>query len=475
MKRFLSLFLSILMLLMCSACKSSDSPKKSSEKEKKQETSSEISIPYAREDGINPFLSSSLMNEKIVPLIYSGLFKIDVHFTPTNDLATGITYDGVRAVVTLNTSRSFSNGKRVSADDVVYSFNMAKQSPYFTTALENISACNAASYDKVEFILPYPNVYVAAALTFPICPSHSADSVTDIPAGAGQYVYSATADGGTLTPNPYFPSTAQPLSKVKLVNIQDNKTLHFNRVIGNVSAVFDDFAKGESTRISGGCTNVDLNNLVYIGINEKAPLFGNAELRRNLYCALDRAELLSAGFEGYGAVTDIPFNFNWFPVENQKGNQIKRSEAKDFIRSHITKYVATILVNSDNNFKVKLAENLASQLNAMGVSTKIESVAFGVYKNGVAAGRYDLYIGEYKMTNDMNISELLSEADVLSNYYAMLAGTTKPEDFIKVFNETQPFIPVCMRYGVIAYTPALESAVKPLPNNPFANLAEWFI
>ena len=431
-------------------------------------------MQVSREDGVNPFTATSLMNEKLMPLLYSGLFKIDVNYNPENDIASDIIFEGKRAIITLKSSRSFSNGRGITADDVVYSFKKAKESPFYSTALENIKSCYASSTYEVEFTLAFKNIYVAADLTFPIVESQSANSSSDIPASSGPYKYETAAEGGKLVPSNVY-STSYALDEISLINISDSSTLHFNRVVGNLDAIFDDFASGDSTRITGSSAKVDLNNLVYIGINQNVSVFKKAEVRQNLFCALDRTALLSSGFEGYGAVTDLPFNFNWYAAKDLKANSIEMSKARSYMDAHIDKYVVNILVNSDNNFKRKMADELSNQLNAMGINTKIVAVKYGVYKNAVAAGRYDLYIGEYKLTNDMNITDILGDEAVSESYRSMIAGEIKPEDFMKVYNEAQPIIPVCMRYGVLAYSEAMEGSVKPLPNNPFASITDWFI
>lgn len=472
MKRFLCIFLSVLMICFCTSCKGGDGGLFSKDEEKKKSTG--LEIPYSREDGMNPFTATSLMNEKLMPLLYSGLFKIDVNYNPENDIASDITFEGKRAIVKLKSSRSFSNGRGITADDVVYSFKRAKESPFYSTALQNINSCHATSTYEVEFSLPYKNIYVASVLTFPIVESQSANSSDDIPASSGPYKYEVAAEGGKLTPSNVY-STSYELDEISLINISDSETLHFNRVVGNLDAIFDDFASGDSTRITGSSAKVDLNNLVYIGINQNVTVFKSAEVRKNLFCALDRAALLNSGFEGYGAVTDLPFNFNWYVAKDLKGNMIPRDQAKSYMDSHIDKYVVNILVNSDNNFKRKMADELSNQLRIMGISTKIVAVKYGVYKNAVEAGRYDLYIGEYKLTNDMNIVDVLGDDAVVESYRSMIAGDIKPEDFMKVYNEAQPIIPVCMRYGVLAYSEAMEGSVKPLPNNPYASITEWFI
>ena len=473
MKRTLCFLLALVMLFSFAACKSSSSENGNSNGASTK-VSQPISIPYSREDGINPFLASSLMNDSIMPLLYAGLFKVDANYNANPDIALSAECSGSQVVVTLNTTRKFSNGITVTATDVVYSFNKAKSSTYYASSLQCITSATAQGSNTVVFTTSGANVYAASMLTFPIVKNGTAESQTDIPIGAGPYVYAPATDGGVLTENTYY-NRAVTMQQVSLVNIMDTTTLHYNFVVGNIGAVFDDMSTGESQRLSSGSAMVDLNNLVYIGINCNAGVFTSAALRVALASALDKSELLNSGFEGYGMTTDLPFNPNWYVAKDVKTTEVDTAEAKTYLKNNVGKQTVDILVCNANNFKVKMAETLASQLNSLGINTKIESVSYAVYQSGVAAGNYDLYIGEYKMTNDMNISDLLSGETVIASFASFRAGETSIDDFLVAFNEYQPFVPVCIRYGVLAYTKSVTSSVVPAPNNPFANLKEWFI
>lgn len=56
----------------------------------------------------------------------------------------------------------------------------------------------------------------------------------------------------------------------------------------------------------------------------------------------------------------------------------------------------------------------------------------------------------------------------------MLAGAATPSEFMVDFTATQPFVPICIRYGVVSYAKSLQGGVEPLPNIPFANLPQWY-
>ena len=473
MKRIISLFLCMVLILSFTACSMNGKGKLS--KKGGDDDSTPIKLPFSREEGINPYKASSLMNYCIMPLLYSGLYKVDANYNPVMDIATGVTYEGMKATVTLDTSRKFSNSRKITADDVVYSYNQAKKSTYYGSLLRNVTGCVKDSDEQVYFVTSTPNVYIAASLTFPIIPD---GSITEpVPHGAGPYMFTSTAEGGTLTANMYYPNGEYATSKITLVNVTDASNLNIGLIIGNMDAMYDDLSSGKSQRIAAGSAQVDLNNLIYLKFNH-TNLFANIRLRQAIAVLLDKEEILNAGFEGYGQVTDVPFNPQWFAAEGLTGPELTYEEAQEYLTRALGKYNVKILVSSDNMFKLKCAETVASQLAVAGISASVEAVPRAQMDEAIEAGGYDLYVAEFKMSNDMNIGPLLHEEDDLTiqaTFFTFLSGNTPGVDFMTVFNENMPFIPLCIRYGVVSYSKGVQGGVAPLPNNPYANLMEWYL
>lgn len=432
-----------------------------------------VRLPYSREDGMNPFTAKSLMNSAIMPLVYSGLYSVDETYNAVPDLATGAEVQENTLVVSLGSKR-FSDGSSINADDVVYSFQKAKESTYYASSLAFFTDVSAANSKTVVFSMNFKNVYAAASLTFPIVKQGTADDATSIPVGSGHYKYSATTDGGLLEQNTQYSSEEYTTNQITLVNISSSQALLHGLVINNYDGVFDDLSKGSSQRINASTVHVDLNNLVYFGLNPNSA-FADLELRRNLSAVIDREALINSGLEGYGVSTELPFNPNWYGAQDVSVPKYNTEDAESYLSSRLAGRTLNILVNSDNNFKVKLAETLVSQLSEMGVKSTITSVPYATYVGGVAGGYYDIYIGEYKLTNDMNISGLLGDEVLVTSYAEMLAGNTKCSDFMTLFYDNQPFVPVAFRTGVLGYSRSVETEVTPLPHNPYANIYDWFI
>lgn len=431
---------------------------------------SDLVIPYSREDGVNPYTASSLMNLCIVPLMYGSLYTINEHYEPQAQLATSAGISGANLIVELNTDALFSDGTNVSVGDVVYSFDKAKKSDFYGSGLSTILSAKALGESTVTFELRTRNRYAAALLTFPIVKTGTATDTDSVPIGTGPYKYKATEDGGILKLRKGFDGKAKQLY---LTNITDTDSLLSSLAIGNMDLAFDDMADGKLERVSNVKeAQVDMNQILIIGINGKTGNFNHAKLRQYLSAALDRKALISAGVDGYGTATNMPFNPNWYYLAEAKTPSVNAKEAKAALAKAFQKKTITILTDKSNTYKIKMANAVAQQLANMGVNTKVKAVKYKEYAAAVVHGNYDLYIGEFKLTNDMDLSCLVggSLQDALDK---TLAGNMEVADFVAKFYEVMPFVTVGFRNGVICYTPNMTTDITSLPNAPFANVADF--
>ncbi|MEE1299743.1 MAG: ABC transporter substrate-binding protein, partial [Acutalibacteraceae bacterium] len=286
--RAFALLLALSMVLLLAAChRGDDAPSKTKEDTRKPAgvaADTDIILPYSREEGVNPFTGTSLMNEAIMPLIYDGLYTIDEHYEPTMALAENVTVNGTTLMLTMNSERRFRDGSIISADDVVYSFERAKASAYYGTLLNGIAEATAGGTSTVNFTLEKPNKYIAANLVFPVVKAGTADSSDSIPVGSGRYIYEQYDAGGVLKKSDQY-SEKFKAEQIFLINIPDEETLFNSLYIESVNAAVDDISDGELQRITVQTTDLPLNNLLYVGIKENGAL-ADASVRQAMNAIL---------------------------------------------------------------------------------------------------------------------------------------------------------------------------------------------
>ena len=101
-----------------------------------------ITLLYSAADGFNPYTVKTEINRNLCKLIYEPLVKLDNEFNPIFSIAENVNLDGKNCIVKIKTVK-FSDGTDVTADDVVYSFNLAKNSQSgYASKLYNIGSAS---------------------------------------------------------------------------------------------------------------------------------------------------------------------------------------------------------------------------------------------------------------------------------------------------------------------------------------------
>ena len=126
------------------------------------------------------------------PIFQSTLLKYDKDFNIENDAATNykISENGLKWTVKLRDSIQFSDGKPLTADDVVFTFETAKSSASLVD-LTNLDKVNKIDNRTVEFVLKKRNyTFMHHLLTLGIVPKHAySASYSEKPIGSGPYQF----------------------------------------------------------------------------------------------------------------------------------------------------------------------------------------------------------------------------------------------------------------------------------------------
>ena len=171
--------------------------------------------------------------------------------------------------------------------DVIYSFELAKESDAYKARLKNFDSASAVGTNVLLFTLASPDPYAVACLDFPIVktgtsaqdrkkaveelPDEEAPKTTDqmLPVGSGRYVlqYEENENDPVLVAfNDRFRGFYPPMSLIRLVNVTDSTALFYSLEIGNISFAFDDLSGGKYTRVNATISEYPMNNLVYLGM-----------------------------------------------------------------------------------------------------------------------------------------------------------------------------------------------------------------
>ena len=120
----------------------------------------------------------------------------------------------------------------------------------------------------------------------------------------------------------------------------------------------------------------------------------------------------------------------------------------------------TLLENGGSTYKEYASALVAEQLLAQGITVNIvRAESFESYKQSAQFGDFELYIGEVKLYNNINLSlfmpggslssGLAQSEELLAAYQAFKANKSAAGQFEQVFAAQMPYIPLLWRYNTV--------------------------
>ena len=108
------------------------------------------------------------------------------------------------------------------------------------------------------------------------------------------------------------------------------------------------------------------------------------------------------------------------------------------------------------------------------------------FNTKVSANNFDIYIGETKVSADMNLYTFFSEkgtthygidlskSKTAKSYESYMKGDCEIGKFVIDFSEEMPFIPLVYRQGMICYSRLIQGDMQGYGTNYFSNIEDWY-
>lgn len=463
-------------------------------------------MAYSASDEMNPYTCTSTLTQNICHLIYDRLFILNPSFEPEYVIAKSITVDHTIVTIQVRSGLVFSNGDALTGEDVSYSYYMAAKTEgsIYAEKLSHVASCSVDGM-TVTFMMQDDNINAYRLLDFPIVHYDPSANKEFPPIGSGRYKFATLSDG--VTPNTtlliknqkwYSPEKVQ-IESILLKEMPTVESIVHSIEIGTVSYLYSDMRDGTPQNVNANYQKVDINNLVYLGINTNDTALADENVRRAMYYAISTNEVATVGFSGMALGATGPFTPNWSEAaqyqtgtgRSQVNSAINCLEESGYVISNNgvredqsgKQLTFNLMVNKNNDRHLAVAENIKSQLSEIGINVEISELSAEGLVNRVGEGQYHLYIAEYSILNDMDISKLFTPGeglytgphpyDSVTAYNNYISGTGTLEDFITSFEGELPFIPLCYRMGIIVYTRSLEGVGEVSEDEPFYNMQNW--
>ena len=452
---------------------------------------STLNIGMSENDSLNPYFIKTDLNSDITDLVFEPLFYIDDSFCARNALAKSCTQNDMTLTVKLDTSVAFSDGVQFSSSDVVYSFNLAKQSTYYNNELSGIASAVATAADTVTFTLSTKSINAADSLSFPIVKTSTATDSNSVPVGTGLYKFTVSGEKRQLQYNPYCKKPRPNITTVNLVQIPASSTMIHTLELGTIDAFFDDLSSGSYSQANAQTAKTNLTNLVFLGMNSNSYGLSTSAVRQAVYYSINRQSIAKNSFKNYATGSAVPYHPEWHVISESEFNisdlTLNYSEAQKLMKNagFNERLNYTLIVYSGNNFKIAAARELQENLQNIGINLTINELTWENYQLALSSGNYDFYIGEIRLPMNMNLSALFSDnravygisaTDTTATAYSeYLGGNISLEAFTNSFLQNMPFAPICFRMGALIYSNDITPAADSDMSNTYKNIYEWTI
>ena len=459
------------------------------------------------EGSLHPILSRDKINLSLSGLVWEGLFRLDETFAPQNALCESysVSEDGLTWTFVLRPGVTFSDGSPLTAAEVVSSLLLAKSEPSrFAPRLEHVKSVAAAD-GAVAVTLDQPNGALPALLDIPIVKGESEE-----PLGTGPYVIEGWGEEGRLTARADWWSARgkePPAQSIPLYAIREADDLIYAFDTGEISLVTADLTGTNALGFAGDSHEVwdyPTSTMIFVGYNCAKGPCADPAVRAALARGMDRNTVAAALYARHARAAALPAPPEAEVYNTALADTVEYSpqamadglEKAGWVKNDAgvlakgrTTLALDFVVNTDNSFRLAVAEYLAGELGKAGVQVELQKLSWAEYEKALAAGSFDLYLGATAMTADFDPAPLAAaggslnygrfsdgETAALLATYQAASGTSRVYAAVNLYRrllEQAPFTPLCFKNESVLTQWGAVSGLRPTQQDPFYGVEGW--
>lgn len=401
------LLMAVFLLSFLAACGNNGKEKQGSDVQKINESKEEVvvTMPVTSEpeSGFDPAYGWGAGEHVHEPLIQSTLTTTTKDLRIENDLAIDyeVSTDGLIWTVTIRDDVIFTDGEKLTANDVAFTYNNCKEKSSVNdfTMLDQAVAINDTT---VEFHMTKPfSIWPYTMAIVGIVPEHNYnESYGQHPIGSGRYIMKQWDKGQQVIfeANPNYYGEAPKIKKITVLFMEEEAALAA-AMAGQVDVAHTAASYSDQT-INGyelfSVQTVDNRgfNLPYVMPEEKDgivygnPFTSDGNVRRAINIGIDRDEMIQNVLNGHGTKAfSVCDKMPWYNPECEveyNPEEAKRilddagwKEGTDGIREKDgVKAAFTLMFSNGDSVRQALAEDTANQLKELGIEVTTEGVGW---------------------------------------------------------------------------------------------------
>lgn len=452
----------------------------------------EFSLVYYAERSMNPLLSADYTNRALFSLLYQGLFSVDMNNRATPILCKRYQVSSDNRSYTFYIENAFfSDGSRLTINDVLATYITAKESKFYGGRFTHITEIALSGDGGITFTLDTPYQDLPVLLDIPILKEEELED--ESPLGTGPYIIEHTMGGAQLrkvanwwcsAEREFDIQLAVTATSIPLIEAESPSHIRDEFEFYDVGLVCadpcsDDYADYRCDYELWDCDN---GIFLYLAFNVTyCELFEGKQLRSAVTYAIDRERLAEDHYRGFARAATLPASPGSMYYSNSLASKFEYDSNK-FInvlnQQGIIEEDVRLLVNSDDSARLRTARDIAAMLTECGMPTVTMEVNTADFNSYLLAGNYDLYLGQTRLPPNMDLSEFfrpwgnmsyngISDAALYSRCLDALADYGNYYNLHQEIMEDGRIIPVLFCGYAVYATRGLLTDLTPARDNVF--------
>ena len=374
------------------------------------DTPESFSLAYYKEKTLNPYHCNDFTNRALFSLLYQSLFSIDREYNVEPQLCKNFTVSQDMKTYTFTLENAtFSDGKPVTAKDVVASLTAAKESDYYKGRFFHINEISVQG-QSVIITLNVPYEDLPMLLDIPILPESQVGS--ERPIGSGPYVLHSAAVGDSLQKRENWwckaklPINANTIALFAATNATD---IRDQFEFSDLTLACAD--PGSDRYVDYRCDyelwDAENGTFLYLATSKDSEVFQNISVRSSLTYAIDRATIVKEFYRGFAAAATLPASpsspyYSDVLAQRYSYDPGKFSQAVTMANLEQTEVI--FLVNKDDSLRLRVSRSIQKMLKDGGLNVTMKELSGNSYLYALKNRQYDIYLGQTRLSPNMDLS-----------------------------------------------------------------------
>jgi peptide/nickel transport system substrate-binding protein len=374
---------------------------------------------------LNAVLQSGLPEEEVLQYVSRNLLDLDSRMKLVPGLAESyeVSADGREVRLTLRSDAVWEDGSPVTARDAVFTIRRivdpAIPSPLFKPVFDGLASVEAV--DARSFVAKFrePYAFHAMAFVLPLLPEKryakknllkARENRSPVSDGPYRFVSWKAQDSIVLERNPRYFGPPGHFDRIVFRIVPENSVAYQAVLAGDLDeSSIEESLKDRAARdpdFARCCRLVEFYDLGYnyIALNNKAPFFADARVRRALTMLLDRASIVRNLFKGSARIISGP----WAPDSPAYDTSVaplpfdppaaarliaeagwKDTNGDGTIDRAGRKFDFELLVSAGSNVGRQIDEMLAAELARVGIRAQVRPLEWASFVERLDAGNFE--------------------------------------------------------------------------------------